>query len=937
MMLTHRSTVLSFASSLLFVACGGGGSGDSSGDVSGQILFVAESPLTIGDAEPNDSVDTPQVAGDIEANREVRIQGELDAATDAIDSYSFTAKSRVAVSATLTFAGGASREFQCGVFDPVAMQLVQRGTPGASRSSARFHARGAFDIVVRAAHGAGHYTLVVRAEAANEPIERGGWLGDLVVGESMKLSSVSGAAWSATSAEALTLTVRAPTGGVVRVRDLASGTETVVAGGEQHIEVAALAPIQFTTEGSADFAFDVSSTEPSASSMNRLPVRVAELERERAAWNVTADARLYGAAQLEAVPGQLLVRARAGRSIAAECARRSCVVRDVIPGIADVVEFELPPALDAAERSRATLALARSFATSNDVEYAELNLIRHALGGAVTPNDGFNSLQWHYPLIKLPQAWGAFTGTTDVIVAVIDTGERAHVDLNANLVAGFDFISSSTIAADGDGRDPDPFDVGDGEGPTPSSFHGTHVAGTIAAVTNNTVGVSGVCGPDNHTKIMHLRVLGKGGGTDADIAQAILYAARLANASGTLPPVAARVINMSLGGPGSTSSVQNAINAANTAGVSIFAAAGNNNSSVAFFPASYNHVVSVSAVDIQSNKAPYSNFNASVDICAPGGDTSVDLNGDSYPDGVLSTLVNESTSAPIYVFYQGTSMACPHAAGVAALLRSQSPVLTPAQVESILKTTAVDLGAVGQDPIYGAGLIDAYEAVVTAGAPPLAGVPTLGVSPPDLAFGSQLTTLSFQVSNLGGGMLDVGTISSNAPWLTAVGQVSAGTTSDIGSVLCTVDRTGLAAGNFSAAVTVFANNGSVPSLSVDITMTVVPVPVVVNVDLFVLAVNADTLETVQQVTVNPTTGLAYEFIDLPAGNYLLVCGSDEDTSDGICGPNDVYCGLYPTVNDPEVVTISGGNLSGYNFVVGPNASTGLVHGAAHRTYARLTH
>jgi serine protease len=90
-----------------------------------------------------------------------------------------------------------------------------------------------------------------------------------------------------------------------------------------------------------------------------------------------------------------------------------------------------------------------------------------------------------------------------------------------------------------------------------------------------------------------------------------------------------------------------------------------------------------------------------VDLCAPGGDSSVDLNNDTYPDSVLSTLVNQQTGAPIFVFYQGTSMACPHAAGVAALMHSQNPALTPAQVESLLKSTAVDLGAPGQDSIFG--------------------------------------------------------------------------------------------------------------------------------------------------------------------------------------------------------------------------------------------
>src|SRR5262249_6884057 len=159
---------------------------------------------------------------------------------------------------------------------------------------------------------------------------------------------------------------------------------------------------------------------------------------------------------------------------------------------------------------------------------------------------------------------------------VIDTGETAHPDLIARQIPGFDFISDPANAGDGDGRDPDPTDVGDGNGVEPSSFHGTHVAGTIGAETNNGSGVSGVTWAG---RIMHLRVLGRQGGNDFDIANAILYAARLANASGTLPPERANVINMSLGGPGGSSTVRNAITAARGQGVVIFAAAGNENSS----------------------------------------------------------------------------------------------------------------------------------------------------------------------------------------------------------------------------------------------------------------------------------------------------------------------------------------------------------------------
>jgi serine protease len=434
------------------------------------------------------------------------------------------------------------------------------------------------------------------------------------------------------------------------------------------------------------------------------------------------------------------------------------------------------------------------------------------------------------------------------------------------------------------------------------------------------------------TRVMPLRVLGIGGGVDSDIAQAVLYAARLANVTTTLPPQRADVINLSLGGPSSNITLQNAINAAAGAGVTVFAAAGNANTSAPFYPAAYTNVISVSAIDINSAKAPYSNFNASVDLCAPGGDTTVDVNGDTYPDGVLSTLIDETNGDPIYVFYQGTSMACPHAAGVAALMHSQNPALTPAQIESKLKSTAVDLGAPGHDAIFGFGRIDAYAALVSAGAGTLTSAPALDVLPASLDFGSTLTQLTFQIMNTGGGALDVGLIAGDAPWLTLTSVPSSDGTTDIGAVTCTVDRTGLGVGMYTATITVNADNGSVPSATVAVHMNVLPTPVIVDVDLYVLAVDVNTFDTVKQVVVNPTTGLTYALSDLPAGDYYIICGSDEDPSDGICGPNDLYCGAYPTFDQPVPLHLDGTHVNHVNFVVAPVAQTEMGAGAAQRTY-----
>ncbi|MBY6211775.1 S8 family serine peptidase [Microbulbifer agarilyticus] len=341
-----------------------------------------------------------------------------------------------------------------------------------------------------------------------------------------------------------------------------------------------------------------------------------------------------------------------------------------------------------------------------------------------TPNDTYYNVQWHYfevtGGINLPAAWDKQTGA-GVTVAVLDTGYVYHSDLDANILPGYDFIDDTFVSNDGDGRDADPSDPGDAVARNEcglfnppqdqtSSWHGTHVAGTVAAVTDNNKGVAGVA---FDAKVVPVRVLGKCGGYLSDIADGIVWASG-GNVSGV--PVnsnPAQVINMSLGGSGACDSTyQSAINTAVANGSTVIVSAGNSDADASGYrPASCDNVISVAATERFGARAYYSNFGATVDVSAPGGDVAYDAT-----HGVASTL-NDGTAGPgaeSYVYYQGTSMAAPHVAGVAALMYAANGGVTPAQVESALKSTARALpGACSGG--CGAGIIDASAAIDAVG------------------------------------------------------------------------------------------------------------------------------------------------------------------------------------------------------------------------------
>ncbi len=327
------------------------------------------------------------------------------------------------------------------------------------------------------------------------------------------------------------------------------------------------------------------------------------------------------------------------------------------------------------------------YRASGLVEYVEQDVYAYI---SATPNDQFYFAQWHYPAINLPTAWNTTTGSASVIVAVLDTGIRSHPDLDGISVQGRD-----TFDNDNDPTDP-------GCSTNPSDFsHGMHVTGTIAALTNNNVGVAGVnWGGVAGTKIMPIRVLGEilglgcGFGFLSDVAEGVTYAA----------DHGAKVINTSLGGSVGSITLESAVNDAFNRGVTLVAAAGNDNGPV-LFPAAYANVIAVAATACNNTKASYSNFGPEVDVAAPGGDFSVICGGDPNSGYIWSTSWSPA-AGNVYPGFNGTSMAAPHVTGVVSLMISRG-ITGPSNIQNVLQTTATGLGAPG----LGSGLVNAAAAV----------------------------------------------------------------------------------------------------------------------------------------------------------------------------------------------------------------------------------
>jgi serine protease len=332
-------------------------------------------------------------------------------------------------------------------------------------------------------------------------------------------------------------------------------------------------------------------------------------------------------------------------------------------------------------------------ARHRSVRYSELN---HCVQATFIPDDKLYSYQWNLENkvtggMGMDAAWDLEQGDPNVIVAVVDTGVayedygvyRQAPDLaETRFVPGYNFINDTNHPNDDHG-------------------HGTHVTGTIAQSTNNLIGVAGVA---FRCSIMPVKAMDRQGvGDDFTISEGILFAVNHG----------ARVINLSLGSLQPSTTLRDAVKTAHDRGVTVVAAAGNEftKHNQPTYPAAYtDYCIAVGAVRYDLARAPYSNTGSYISVVAPGGDLTVDQNGDGYPDGILQQTFQSDPNQFAYWFFQGTSMAAPHVSGLAALLASHG-VTGPDKIKKAMESTAKDLGPAGRDDEYGWGVIDAHAAL----------------------------------------------------------------------------------------------------------------------------------------------------------------------------------------------------------------------------------
>ncbi|WP_372986212.1 S8 family serine peptidase [Marinobacter sp.] len=536
--------------------------------------------------------------------------------------------------------------------------------------------------------------------------------------------------------------------------------------------------------------------------------------------------------------------------------------------------------------------------------------------------------QWHYELLNAPIAWqlAQEEGGQGVRVAVLDTGlfgqpGNWHVDLNANVGITEDFVSGE-YDNDGDPEpDDNPSDPGNSVGG--SVYHGTHVAGTIAAAVNN----RGGGGVAYQSTLVPVRVLGEGGtGSSEDLLNALNWIA-----GGDTGPIRADIVNLSLGGLPFIQSLQDAINLGATRGAIYVAAAGNAASSTPSYPAAFDNVFAVSAVDGAGVLSSYSNFGLWVDLAAPGGDATRDGNADGRGDLVSSTsaAVIDGTLTATYAGLQGTSMAAPHVSGVLALMKSQNALLDYTAVNAMLQAGKLTVSSCDnpcRNDELGWGLMDAAKSVLAASDASVTDLLTASPAIVTLSTeGTSSVTVSLEVygDSPSDVVINAVELETVAAWLdvTAPEPGSSGKSFSIGLDL---NAEALEEGVSERTVLLVTYQGDVEERTLEIpvigqqladqalrnagrhfVLLVDPVP---EGDIFTTVSQAtvDVVEGQYQFSFRPDDGVEPRYLsEVPPGTYFLVAGSDLDNDGLICHAGEA-CAEYPVSGLREEITITAG-------------------------------
>ena len=499
---------------------------------------------------------------------------------------------------------------------------------------------------------------------------------------------------------------------------------------------------------------------------------------------------------------------------------------------------------------------------------------------ATTPKDPlWDRVEWAHDAMRVPRAWDEGTGSANTVVAVVDSGIRTeNTDLTDAHVGGFDFVSEITNSGDGDGLDADPYDEGD------YVSHGTHVAGSIGATGNNGIGIAGVMW---NSSLLSIRAIGTDGtGSIFDIAEAIRYSAGLANVSGSLPATSAAVINLSLGTTANSSTLKNAVDAAESAGALLIAAAGNDGLRNVLYPAKYGNVVAIAASNSSDARASYSNYGPEIDVTVPGGDLG-DTNNDSYPDLIYSTIGSPGGAGNgEYAYLAGTSMACALASGAAALIWTANPALSADEIACAMINTARDTG-LGDD--MGSGIVHVANAIDEA-------TPLMELPLSETDFGQNGSNFAIQISNGGGGTLQLNNITitpligADANWL----SIDQAEFDNDGTILLSIDRTGYADGAYRAQVS-FETNGGDGNVVVEMTVSSAPLP---DVGVVTIELRDANNKLIKSTTTNLGESYEYLFKGFKKGSYKVHYGVDLDDDGTICEVGEP-CNQYPNPALPD--------------------------------------